>query len=321
MVLNKILPLMLFLGTALPSILAQNQGNRTALESSLQSRYPLTIVGGGFMGTHGENTIRRTGGVVIVVMNGLYGSYDRSKLAFNEIKDGKADVFSGGKDVELGRGERFYVNAIHVGVETVTLGLVSVGAISGGSKTSRAWCSLTFYFPEDTLAQGDPGRIYPVIDQWLVPEGLSSHATQSTPAPSVASSATTPVSAPARAIDLKPGMNRGDIVSAMGTPVQETGFGDHRWLTYPGITIALEQGKLVSVDHNLSSLAQAKISSDPDGADILLDGSFVSSTPAILKLQPGTYKVIVRMSGYADWEREVKILPAAEVTLNAKLSK
>jgi len=116
-------------------------------------------------------------------------------------------------------------------------------------------------------------------------------------------------------------MTRDDIVSAMGTPVQETVFGDHRWLTYQGVTITLEQGKLISVEHNATPLGQVKISSDPDGADIFLDGSFVSSTPAVLKLQPGTYKVVVRISGYGDWEREVKILPAAEVNLNAKLSK
>ena len=307
---------MLFLGTVVPSILAQNQGNRMALESSLRLRYPLTTVGGGFMGMHGENTIRQTGGVVVLVRNGLVGSYDRSRLASNEIKSGKADVFSGSKDVELGRGERFYVNAIHVGPETVTLALVSVGAISGSTRTSRAWCSVSFYFAEDTLSQGDPGKIYAVTDQWLVPEGLSSTASSSMP-----SSTATPVSAPPRATDLKPGMTRDDIVSAMGTPLQETGFGDQRWLTYQGITITLEQGKLISVEHNAPPLVQVKISSDPDGADILLDGSFVSSTPAVLKLQAGTYKVVVRMSGYAAWEREVKILPAAEVNLNAKLSK
>jgi hypothetical protein len=312
MFLNRILPVMLFLGTAVPSILAQNEDNRMALESSLRSRYPLTIVGGGFM--HGENTIRRAGGVVALVRSGLYGSYDRSRLASNEIKNGKADVFSGGRDVPLGRGERFYINAIHVGPETVTLALVSVAAISGS--TSRAWCSVSFYFAKDTLAQGDSGKIYAVIDQWLVPEGLSSTAS-----PSMPSSAATPISAPPRAIDLMPGMTRDDIIGVMGTPVEETGFGDNRWLTYQSITITLEQGKLISVEHNAPTLARVKISSDPDGAEILLDGSFVGSTPAVLKLQAGTYKVAVKMSGYADWEREVKILPAAEVNLNAKLNK
>ena len=116
-------------------------------------------------------------------------------------------------------------------------------------------------------------------------------------------------------------MTRDEIVSALGAPLQEAGFGDHRWLTYPGITITLEQGKLASVERNAQALVPVRIYSDPDGADVFLDGSFVSSTPAVLRLQAGTYKVAVKMSGYADWEREVKILPGAEVNLNARLSK
>jgi hypothetical protein len=123
------------------------------------------------------------------------------------------------------------------------------------------------------------------------------------------------------AVGLKPGMSREEVVSALGTPVQDVTFGEHRWLTYPGITVSLEQGKLTSAERNAQALASVKISSDPSGADVLLDGSFVSSTPAVLRLQAGTYKVTVKLSGYADWEREVKILPGAEVSLDAKLSK
>jgi hypothetical protein len=116
-------------------------------------------------------------------------------------------------------------------------------------------------------------------------------------------------------------MTRDEVVAALGAPLQEAGFGDHLWLTYPGVTITLEQGKLTSVERNAQALVQVKIYSDPDGADVFLDGSFVSSTPAVLRLQPRTYKVAVKMSGYADWEREVKILPGAEVNLRAKLNK
>jgi hypothetical protein len=116
-------------------------------------------------------------------------------------------------------------------------------------------------------------------------------------------------------------MNRDEVVSALGTPLQEAGFGDRRWLTYRGMTITLEQGKLTSVEGNAQPLVPVKISSEPDGADVFLDGSFVSSTPAVLRLQAGTYKVAVKLSGYADWEREIKILPGGEVNLNARLSK
>lgn len=321
MFLKRTLLIALFLGAGLASALAQDQGRRIELEESLQSRYRLTVLGGGLMGLHGgDNTIRRAGGIVILVRDGLYGSHDRGRLASNAVQNGKADLLSGDKDkdVELARGERFYVTAIHVGSDVVIMGLVSVRMILGSTRTSQVWCSVNFFFPEDTLAQGDVGKIYPAIDQWLLPEGATS-----APASTVPPTPPVPVAAAptAIAVDLKPGMTRDDIVRALGTPLQEVGFGDHRWLTYPGMTITLEQGKLTSLERNAQPPVPVKISSDPDGADIFLDGSFVSSSPAVLRLQAGTYKVTVKMSGYANWEREIKILPGAEVNLNAKLSK
>lgn len=311
--------LALFLASALPFTLAQDQGRRPVLQESLQAHYRLTILGGGVMGTRGgDNAIRRVGGIVSLVQDGLYGSYERRRLASNTIQNGNAKVVSGAKDVALRPGERFYVTAVYVGSDVVTLGLLSARMIPGASKTSQAWASASFFFANDTLEQGDIEKVYAVIDQWLVPEGA-----KSAPPPSASPTPTTPVAAvpSANPVDLKPGMTFDDIVTALGAPLQDTESGDHRWLTYPGITITLEQGKLTSVDRNAQALVPVRISSDPGGADVFLDGSFVSSTPAVLRLQAGIYKVAVKMSGYADWEREIKILPGAEVNLNARLSK
>jgi hypothetical protein len=297
---------------------AQDQGRRAELEDSLQSRYRVTILGGGFMGTRGDNSIRHAGGVVVLLRDGFYGSHDRSKLPANAIQDGKPSVLTGNKEVALAKGEKFYVTAVHVGSDLVTLGLLSARTIPGANKASQVWATANFFFPNDTLAQGDIGKVSAVIDQWLAPEGVSSP-----PASSTTTAASTPVTAqPASAsVDLKPGMTHDEIVSALGAPLQDSTFGDHRWLTYPSITITLDQGKLISADRTAQALVPVKISSDPDGADVFADGSFVSSTPAVLRLPAGTYKIIVKMSGYTDWAREIKILPGAEVSLNAKLTK
>ena len=269
------------------------------------------------MGARGDNAIRRAGGIAILMRDGLYGAHDRARLPSNAIQNGKADVRSGDKEVALARGEKFYVTAVQVGSDVVTLGLLSVRMIPG-SKTSQVWATVSFFFDNDTLAQGDIGKVYSVVDQWLLPEGAVS-----APAPSVpATSARPVVAAPAaNPVDLTPGMARDEIVSVLGTPLQDVSFGDHRWMTYPGITITLEQGKLISVDRNAQALVPVKISSEPGSADVLLDGSFVGSTPAVLRLQAGTYKVVVKLSGYNDWEREIKILPGAELSLDARLSK
>jgi PEGA domain/SmpA / OmlA family len=297
--------------------MAQDPGRRPELAESLQSRYRLTILGGGFMGTHGENTIRHAGGVVVLLRDGLYGSHDRARLPSNAIQNGKAEVLSGDKDVALAKGEKFYVTAVHAGSDVVTLGLLSTRMIPGKTKTSQIWATANFFFTNETLAQGDIGKISSVIDQWLVPEGGLSQPPSFAPA-STSSPAAPPSS---NSVDLKPGMTRDEVVSALGPPLQDAGFGDHRWLTYPGITITLDQGKLTAADRNAQALVPVRVTSNPDGADVFLDGSFVSSTPAVLRLPAGTYKIVVKMSGYADWERETKILLGSEVNLHAKLTK
>ena len=330
MIRQKLFWLASFVGVTLLAAFAQDQGQRPMLEDSIQARYRLTILGGGPLGMRGgDNAIRRIGGIVVLQQDGFFGSFTRSTLTANAIHEGQLNVLTGAKDVALARGEKFYVTSVYVGSDLVTLGLLSTRMIPGPKKTAQAWATANFFFSPDTLAQGDLQKVYSVIDQWILPEGGSSQ-----PAPAAAPSAA-PAPAPivnassprvskmtgSSALELKPGMSRDEVVSLLGTPLQDVTFGDHRWLTYPGITVSLEQGKLTSADRNAQALAAVRVSSDPRGADVFLDGSFVSSTPAVLSLQAGMYKVTVKMSGYADWEREVKILPGAEVSLDAKLSK
>lgn len=329
MFIKRTLAIVMFWYAVSASAMAQDQGPRTEMEEYLKSRYRLTVVGGGLMGVHGENSIRKTGGVVILMHDGFYGAYNRNRLPANAIQNGKSEVLTGDKEVPLAAGEKFYVTAVHVGSDLVTLGLLSARVIPGGSKTSQVWCTANFFFDKNILDQGLTDKVYSVMDQWLIPQE-NSPAVSPSPAPALPSpvrsnSATpsTPIAraVPGNAVDLKPGMTREEIVSALGAPLQDAEFADHRWLTYPGITITMEQGKLTSVERNAEALIPVKISSEPGGADIFLDGSFVSSTPAVIRLHAGTYKVAVKMSGYTDWEREVKILPGSEVTLDARLSK
>jgi hypothetical protein len=63
------------------------------------------------------------------------------------------------------------------------------------------------------------------------------------------------------------------------------------------------------------------VSSNPPGADVLLDGNFVGNSPAALKLSAGKHTITVKMSGYADWTREISVQSASEVQLTATLEK
>lgn len=63
------------------------------------------------------------------------------------------------------------------------------------------------------------------------------------------------------------------------------------------------------------------VSSNPAGADVLVDGEFVGNSPAALKLAAGKHTVTVKMSGYKDWSREITVQSASEVQLTANLEK
>lgn len=63
------------------------------------------------------------------------------------------------------------------------------------------------------------------------------------------------------------------------------------------------------------------ISSDPDGAEIYIDGKFFGDAPATLKLSVGSHEVILRFPGRTDWQRTLEILKSSKTTLNATLAR
>jgi hypothetical protein len=64
-----------------------------------------------------------------------------------------------------------------------------------------------------------------------------------------------------------------------------------------------------------------KLESDPPGAEIFVDGSFVGNTPAQLKLAAGKHAVRVAAAGHAEKTRELEVLGGSEVALTASLPK
>lgn len=68
-----------------------------------------------------------------------------------------------------------------------------------------------------------------------------------------------------------------------------------------------------------ASLVQ--ISSEPSGAEILLDGDYTGSTPSQLKLKPGPHSVKITKKGFEPWERSIKVEAGESRNVAAELEK
>jgi len=69
-----------------------------------------------------------------------------------------------------------------------------------------------------------------------------------------------------------------------------------------------------------SPIQKLSIASNPDGADIEVDGAFVGSTPSVVNLGLGEHNVVIRKQGYKPWERKLRLV-GGDVKVNADLEK
>lgn len=65
----------------------------------------------------------------------------------------------------------------------------------------------------------------------------------------------------------------------------------------------------------------AQITSEPEGAEIYVDGNFVGSTPSKISLSIGVHTIKVTRKGFIDWERKLNIEAESALSFNAILEK
>ena len=66
--------------------------------------------------------------------------------------------------------------------------------------------------------------------------------------------------------------------------------------------------------------AKVAISSNPPGADIEVDGSFLGSTPSSIQMSSGEHILAIKKPGYSSWEKKIKI-SEGEISIAAELEK
>jgi hypothetical protein len=83
---------------------------------------------------------------------------------------------------------------------------------------------------------------------------------------------------------------------------------------------AAAQLKTVAASDSATS-ATVIVKSNPDNAEVAVDGNFMGDTPASLKLAAGKHTVKVSHAGFRDWSREITVSAGSEMNLDPALEK
>jgi len=105
---------------------------------------------------------------------------------------------------------------------------------------------------------------------------------------------------------------------AVGQPVPSAAT-SHQGLPAPAT--APTAGSVRAAPGEKAAKVKCNFTSTPAGADIRLDGKYVGSTPSDIELLSGTHVVVFSIPGFAEWKRELTVLPGSELTVNGILQK
>jgi hypothetical protein len=64
-----------------------------------------------------------------------------------------------------------------------------------------------------------------------------------------------------------------------------------------------------------------ELKSNPDGAEITVDGKYIGNAPSTLHLPSGDHAIRIDMAGYKSWERTLTVTPGETTTITSNLEK
>ena len=115
-------------------------------------------------------------------------------------------------------------------------------------------------------------------------------------------------------------MHGKDISIPKGTEITAYVNGDMKLDITKFQTSSSTQAPATSAAGNPTS-ARLQLESDPTGADIQIDGTFVGNTPSDVQVTEGEHTITVKKTGFQGWERKMKISAGSSVHLNTELEK
>lgn len=88
----------------------------------------------------------------------------------------------------------------------------------------------------------------------------------------------------------------------------------------PAVLESRQPAAVASVEQEHQT-AKCSFISSPEGAEIRVDGKFVGNTPSAVSLSIGDHTVVVSLTGFADWKRQLAVSAGSDLTVNAALQK
>jgi PEGA domain len=116
-------------------------------------------------------------------------------------------------------------------------------------------------------------------------------------------------------------MHGKDITIPKGTEITAYANGDMKLELAKFQSASTVQQASGNVPGANSSTAKLQVDSNPSGADIEVDGSFVGNTPSEVQVAEGDHIVSVKKAGFNIWERKMKVSNGSNLHLAAELEK
>ncbi len=122
----------------------------------------------------------------------------------------------------------------------------------------------------------------------------------------------------------------GDIVGAVEFKLDKKNYRgilrsieqvSHTELVFDQEGIKDEKETVASRSGGQSNMALLDIKSEPNNAEIEIDGVFAGTTPRTKRLDPGEYKIKITRNGYKSWEKKITVEAEEEFPLSVQLEK
>ena len=117
-----------------------------------------------------------------------------------------------------------------------------------------------------------------------------------------------------------------DITIPKGTEITAYVSGDtpldpKRFQPQEAVTSEVSTKSVPTVAPSDTAVVTIELKSDPEGAEISVDGKYVGNTPTTLHLSVGDHAIKFEKGGFKTWERTLTITPGETTTINTTLEK